>query len=135
MSHLIDILSCIIESVFQLKLPFSVIAQEINRINGGLVLKPKLLCVTCALTISHFRWCSFPTFFLLIINIHFFFLFPFYKEGQKYFIKRTLKFFSIVTIKVEGFEPWISLLKILKNAKQLSYNAHDHYFFIKTDLD
>ena len=33
------------ESVFQLKPPFSVIAQEINRINGGLVLKPKLLYV------------------------------------------------------------------------------------------
>ena len=33
------------EGVFQLKPPFSVIAQEINRINGGLVLKPKLLCV------------------------------------------------------------------------------------------
>ena len=45
MSHLIDILSCIMEGVFQLKLPFSVIAQEINRVNGGLVLKPKLLCV------------------------------------------------------------------------------------------
>ena len=45
MSHLIDILSCIMEGVFQLKPPFSVIAQEINRVNGGLVLKPKLLCV------------------------------------------------------------------------------------------
>ena len=45
MSHLIDILSCIMEGIFQLKPPFSVIAQEINRINGGLVLKPKLLCV------------------------------------------------------------------------------------------
>ena len=45
MSHLIDILSCIMEDVFQLKLPFSVIVQEINRVNGGLVLKPKLLCV------------------------------------------------------------------------------------------
>ena len=33
------------EGVFQLKPPFSVIAQEINRVNGGLVLKPKLLCV------------------------------------------------------------------------------------------
>ena len=33
------------EGVFQLKSPSSVIAQEINRINGGLVLKPKLLCV------------------------------------------------------------------------------------------
>ena len=33
------------EGVFQLKSPFSVIAQEINRINGGLVIKPKLLCV------------------------------------------------------------------------------------------
>ena len=45
MSHLVDILSCIMEGVFQLKPPFSVIAQEINRVNGGLVLKPKLLCV------------------------------------------------------------------------------------------
>ena len=45
MSHLIDILSCIMEDVFQLKHPFSVIAQEINTVNGGLVLKPKLLCV------------------------------------------------------------------------------------------
>ena len=45
MSHLIDILLYIIECVFQLKPPFSVIAQEINRVNGGLVLKPKLLCV------------------------------------------------------------------------------------------
>ena len=45
MSHLIDILSCIMEGVFQLKTPFSVIAQEINIVNGGLVLKPKLLCV------------------------------------------------------------------------------------------
>ena len=45
MSHLIDILSCIMECIFQLKSPFSVIAQEINRVNGGLVLKPKLLCV------------------------------------------------------------------------------------------
>ena len=45
MSHLIDILSCIMEGVFQLKPPFSVIAQEINRVNGGLVLQPKLLCV------------------------------------------------------------------------------------------
>ena len=44
MSHLIDILLCIMEGVFQLKPPFSVIAQEINRVNGGLVLKPKLLC-------------------------------------------------------------------------------------------
>ena len=33
------------ESVFQLKPPFSVIAQEINIVNGGLVLKPKLLSV------------------------------------------------------------------------------------------
>ena len=33
------------EGVFQLKPPFSVIAQEINRINRGLVLKPKLFCV------------------------------------------------------------------------------------------
>ena len=45
MSHLIDILSCIVESVFQLKPSLSVIAQEINRVNGGLVLKPELLCV------------------------------------------------------------------------------------------
>ena len=45
MSHLIDILSCIMEDVFQLKPLFSVIAQEINRVNGGLVLKSKLLCV------------------------------------------------------------------------------------------
>ena len=45
MSHLIDILSCIVEGIFQLKPPFSVIAQEINRVNGGLVLKSKLLCV------------------------------------------------------------------------------------------
>ena len=45
MSHLIDVLSCIIEGVFQLKPPFSIIAQEINRVNGGLVLKPELLCV------------------------------------------------------------------------------------------
>ena len=45
MSHLIDILSCIIEGVFQLKPPFSVIAQEINIVNGDLVLKPKLLYV------------------------------------------------------------------------------------------
>ena len=45
MSHLINILSCIMEGVFQLKSPSSVIAQEINKINGGLVLKPKLLCV------------------------------------------------------------------------------------------
>ena len=44
MSHLIDVLSCIIEGVFQLKPPFSIIAQEINRVNGDLVLKPKLLC-------------------------------------------------------------------------------------------
>ena len=28
------------EGVFQLKPPFSVIAQEINRVNGDLVLKP-----------------------------------------------------------------------------------------------
>ena len=33
------------EVVFQLKPSFSVITQEINRVNGGLVLKPKLLCV------------------------------------------------------------------------------------------
>ena len=33
------------EGVFQLKPPFSVIAQEINKVNGSLVLKPKLLCV------------------------------------------------------------------------------------------
>ena len=45
MSHLIDILSCIMEGVFQLKPPFSVIAQEINIVNGDLVLKPKLLYV------------------------------------------------------------------------------------------
>ena len=45
MSYLIDILSCIMKDVFQLKPPFNVIAQEINRVNGGLVLKPKLLCV------------------------------------------------------------------------------------------
>ena len=45
MFHLIDILSCIMEGVFQLKHPFSVIAQEINKVNGGLVLKPKLLYV------------------------------------------------------------------------------------------
>ena len=32
------------EGVFQLTPPLSVIAQEINRVNGGLVLKPKLLC-------------------------------------------------------------------------------------------
>ena len=45
MSHLIDVLSGIIEGVFQLKPPFSVISQEINRVNGDLVLKPKLLCI------------------------------------------------------------------------------------------
>ena len=45
MSYLIDILSYIREGVFQLKPPFSVIDQEINRVNGGLMLKPKLLCV------------------------------------------------------------------------------------------
>ena len=45
MSHLIDILSCIMERIFQLKPSLSVIAQEINRVNGGLVLKPKLLSV------------------------------------------------------------------------------------------
>ena len=45
MSYLIDILSCIMEGVFQLKPPFSVIAQEINIVNGDLVLKPKLLYV------------------------------------------------------------------------------------------
>ena len=45
MSHLIDVLSCIMEGVFQLKPPFSVIAQEINRVNGDLVLKLKLLYV------------------------------------------------------------------------------------------
>ena len=33
------------EGVFQLKPLFSVIAQEINRVNGGLVLKSKLLYV------------------------------------------------------------------------------------------
>ena len=43
MSHLIDILSCIEEVDFQLKPSFSVIAQEINQVNGGLVLKPKTL--------------------------------------------------------------------------------------------
>ena len=45
MSHLNDILSEIMEGVFQLKSPLSVIAQEINRVNGSLVLKLKLLCV------------------------------------------------------------------------------------------
>ena len=45
MSHLIDILSCIIEDIFQLKPPLNVTVQEINIVNGGLVLKPKLLCV------------------------------------------------------------------------------------------
>ena len=45
MSYLNDILSCIMEGVFQLKPPFSVIVQEINRVNGGLMLKLKLLCV------------------------------------------------------------------------------------------
>ena len=45
MSHLIDILSCIMEGVFQLKPPFSVIAQEINIVNGDLVLKRKLFYV------------------------------------------------------------------------------------------
>ena len=45
MSHLNDILLCIMEGVFQLKPPFSVIVQEINRVNGGLMLKLKLLCV------------------------------------------------------------------------------------------
>ena len=45
MSHLIDILSCIMEGVFQLKPLFSIIAQEINGVNGGLVLKPKLLYI------------------------------------------------------------------------------------------
>ena len=44
MFYLIDILSYIREGVFQLKPPFSVIDQEINRVNGSLVLKPKLLC-------------------------------------------------------------------------------------------
>ena len=33
------------KGVFQLKPSFCAIAQEINRVNGGLVLKPKLLCV------------------------------------------------------------------------------------------
>ena len=33
------------EGVFQLKSLLSVIVQEINRVNGDLVLKPKLLCV------------------------------------------------------------------------------------------
>ena len=45
MSHLIDIVSCIMEGVFQLKPSLSVIVQEINRVNDGSVLKPKLLCV------------------------------------------------------------------------------------------
>ena len=45
MSHLIDILSCIMKGVFQLKPPFNVIAQEISRVNSGLVLKQKLLYV------------------------------------------------------------------------------------------
>ena len=45
MSYLIDILSCIMEGVFQLKPSFSVIAQEINKVNGGLVLKPELFCI------------------------------------------------------------------------------------------
>ena len=45
MSHLIDILACTMKGVFQLKPPFSVIAQEINIVNGDLVLKPKLLYV------------------------------------------------------------------------------------------
>ena len=44
MSHLIDILSCIIEDIFQLKPPLNVIVREINIVNGGLVPKPKLLC-------------------------------------------------------------------------------------------
>ena len=44
MSHLIDILSCILKGVFQLKPPLSVIAQEINRVNGGLMFKPKPFC-------------------------------------------------------------------------------------------
>ena len=58
MSHLIDILSGIVEGVFQLKPPFSVIAQEINKVNGGLVLKPKLLCVEIRKN-THIR--TFPT--------------------------------------------------------------------------
>ena len=33
------------KGIFQLKPPFSVIAQKINRVNGSWVLKPKLLCV------------------------------------------------------------------------------------------
>ena len=45
MFYLIDILLCMMEGVFQIKSRLCVIAQEINRINGGLVLKPKLLCV------------------------------------------------------------------------------------------
>ena len=45
MSHLIDILLCIIKGVFQLKPLLSIIAHEINKFNGGLLLKPKLLCV------------------------------------------------------------------------------------------
>ena len=45
MSHSVDILSCIMEGIFQLRPSLSVIAQEINRVKGGLVLKPKLLNV------------------------------------------------------------------------------------------
>ena len=33
------------EDAFQLKPSFNVIAQEINRVNGGLMHKPKLLCI------------------------------------------------------------------------------------------
>ena len=57
MSHLIDILSGIVEGVFQLKPPFSVIAQEINKVNGGLVLKSKLLCVEIGNN-THIRICT-----------------------------------------------------------------------------
>ena len=41
------------DGVFQLKPPFSVIVQEINRVNGGLVLKPKLLCVEIEIGRAH----------------------------------------------------------------------------------
>ena len=39
------------------KPPLSVIAQEINRVNGGLVLKPKLLCVEIRMLTPHFTTC------------------------------------------------------------------------------
>ena len=42
------------EGVFQLKSPPNVIAQEINGVNGGLVLKPKLLCAEIGKT-THMR--------------------------------------------------------------------------------